>query len=69
MRGICLEYSGHKLEMTRKEYFRHILDIYLARVWDMGCHIPGICRNIPDILSSSTSIDSDLVVRNMDSEY
>ncbi len=36
MRGICLEYSRHKLEMTRKEYVRHILrldsDIYL--VWE-----------------------------------
>jgi hypothetical protein len=34
MRGICLEYSRHKLEMTRKEYVRHILDIYL--VWETG---------------------------------
>ncbi len=31
MRGICLEYSRHKLEMTRKEYHdvRHILDIWV----------------------------------------
>jgi hypothetical protein len=35
MHGICLEYSRHKLEMTRKEYVRHILDIlvYLVLVW------------------------------------
>jgi hypothetical protein len=33
MRGICLEYSRHKLEMTLKEYVRHILDIYL--VWEI----------------------------------
>ncbi len=51
--------SRHKLEMpvTRKEYVRHILDIYL--VWEMGWHIPGICRNIPDT-------DIDLVVRYME---
>ncbi len=30
MRGIYLEYSRHKLEMTRKEYVTHILDIYLV---------------------------------------
>jgi hypothetical protein len=35
MRGICLEYSRHKLEITQKdsEYVSHILDIYL--VWEM----------------------------------
>jgi hypothetical protein len=27
MHGIYVEYSGHKLEMTRKEYVRHSLDI------------------------------------------
>jgi hypothetical protein len=46
VRGINLEYCRLKLETTRKEYVRHILDIH--RVKEMGWHIPGICWNIPD---------------------
>ncbi len=42
MRGIYLEYSRHKLEMTRKEYVRHILDIWYRKWVDIYLVYVGI---------------------------